>query len=389
MSIYGLDILPEQQPDGTIHLWLAEINGIRSGMGGFKDIYGDNRVQEQVWKKLEQCYGPLQYYGSEAYKKHIAKKTILPEEQEKAKEAYKTLDDIFKKSKWVELFPEEEKQSPFVERPPFPPYDEKNPATVFNCINVNIPQPTVNSYVAEAIARNKLFTYHLLRHTALAQHLPLTALVGLGTADMAEIDLLLAYPSFIKKPLRGVQGEGIQLLTRTEMDNYKTQALEAKFGFWPTPEPLPDMVNRGFFYFENYIAIIQPFIDTRNFVTTQGHAGYGSIRAIVCNRQFVDAYLRVSENPVVNRARGAKAHALHLPQLAPFCEEVISTFEERSDDYQPENYQGRLYTEYFHQPPREVVQQHPHVLERLFEVAFTAMREGKKPEDFTFFLQKK
>ena|SRR3989344_7337000 len=55
MTLYGLDLARDQQ--GKYHL--LEINGIRSGMKGFEYIYGDNRVEEKVFKMLQKRYGSL------------------------------------------------------------------------------------------------------------------------------------------------------------------------------------------------------------------------------------------------------------------------------------------------------------------------------------------
>ena len=42
MSLYGLDITPKEP------LTLIEINGVCSGMNGFRQVYGDDRVQLEV-----------------------------------------------------------------------------------------------------------------------------------------------------------------------------------------------------------------------------------------------------------------------------------------------------------------------------------------------------
>ncbi len=61
MSLYGLDFLKDSS--GKLHL--LEINGVRSGMKGFRSIYGDNRVENEVFSKLEKKYGKITVnYGS-------------------------------------------------------------------------------------------------------------------------------------------------------------------------------------------------------------------------------------------------------------------------------------------------------------------------------------
>ncbi len=55
MTLYGLDLIVGK--DGKPYL--LEINGIRSGMRGFEQVYGDDRVQKKVYQMLEQKYGIL------------------------------------------------------------------------------------------------------------------------------------------------------------------------------------------------------------------------------------------------------------------------------------------------------------------------------------------
>ena len=55
MTLYGLDLMQDQQ--GKYHL--LEINGVLSGMRGFEQIYGDDRVQQKVFQMLEQRYGKI------------------------------------------------------------------------------------------------------------------------------------------------------------------------------------------------------------------------------------------------------------------------------------------------------------------------------------------
>jgi glutathione synthase/RimK-type ligase-like ATP-grasp enzyme len=59
MSLYGLDVLIERDT-GKYHI--NEINGIASGMHGFRQIYGDDRVEKKVYAMLEEKYGPLSVY---------------------------------------------------------------------------------------------------------------------------------------------------------------------------------------------------------------------------------------------------------------------------------------------------------------------------------------
>ena len=55
MSLYGLDIIIDKNSNNHLN----EINGILSGMGGFKQIYGDDRVKDNVFEMLEDKYDLL------------------------------------------------------------------------------------------------------------------------------------------------------------------------------------------------------------------------------------------------------------------------------------------------------------------------------------------
>ena len=55
MTLYGLDLVQDQE--GKYHL--LEVNGIMSGMNGFKHIYGDDRVEEKVYQMLQHRYGKV------------------------------------------------------------------------------------------------------------------------------------------------------------------------------------------------------------------------------------------------------------------------------------------------------------------------------------------
>ena len=55
MTLYGLDLIVNQEG----RPYLGEINGICSGMGGFKQVYGDTRVENKVYRMLQERYGPL------------------------------------------------------------------------------------------------------------------------------------------------------------------------------------------------------------------------------------------------------------------------------------------------------------------------------------------
>ncbi len=55
MTLFGLDLAQDQEGKWK----LFEINGANSGMPGFNAIYGDDRVQKQVYAMLGERYGEL------------------------------------------------------------------------------------------------------------------------------------------------------------------------------------------------------------------------------------------------------------------------------------------------------------------------------------------
>ena len=55
MGLYGLDLII----DGKGKKHICEITGVRVGMNGFKEIYGDDRVNDEVFGMLKRKHGSL------------------------------------------------------------------------------------------------------------------------------------------------------------------------------------------------------------------------------------------------------------------------------------------------------------------------------------------
>lgn len=341
MSLYGLDIIPKEP------LTLIEINGVCSGMNGFRQVYGDDRVQLEVWNMLKQRYGKL---SVDNMNKPISKK--------KRKRILKNL--VTKTFSRVQsahvnwLLEEVDSASEY-----FAPFDQYKgqDSTVINVINRLIQHPTVNPYVAEAITRNKFLQYWILKDSQLKQHLPKTAFVGMGATDNQAIDLILEkdIEQFILKPSKGSIGRGFKLLSgeevkelkETRMPAIKPNRLELFLSFFDNPlvgqfKPyyLEDLVDNNNFIFESGSAVLQPFVDSK-----LNNKEYGIVRAIVCNGNFVDAYLRVSDEPRVNLTRGAVAKPFYKKGFADFCEQIVRTFEHHAS-LSPLRYKKELYNNY-------------------------------------------
>ena len=90
--------------------------------------------------------------------------------------------------------------------------------------------------------------------------------------------------------------------------------------------------------------MLQPFIDSRKVI--DGRKQYRCVRAIVCNGQFVDAYLRTSTRPKANLSQGADAYPFEQEGFAEFCEEFVSIFEQACAPLDPFTFKKELYTAY-------------------------------------------
>lgn len=105
------------------------------------------------------------------------------------------------------------------------------------------------------------------------------------------------------------------------------------------------MIAARMFSFEYGLGVIQPFINSRQRI--QGKKMYTSIRAIVCNEKFVDAYVRVSPHKKVNLSQGAKAYPCKdKEQIASLSEKIVAIFEEQCLGYEVADFEQKMYREY-------------------------------------------
>lgn len=394
MSLYGLDLAVDQEGKP----YLLEINGLRSGMRGFQQIYGDNRVQEQVCRMLSEKYGTLTVNNGTysrarfrrqrpfryAYNKAInalihvpivgryVYAAVFPKVLTSPHALIGWLQEKEQAEKAVKMEGKTEKETIFG----FFPIYEGQDSTVLNLLNdKELSHPVVNSYVAEEIAGNKLWQYLVLEPTPIRRALPPTTVVGLGWVAHDFDEIVEQHSSFALKPILGSQGMGIQLLNQMEARNFQFQAgpvfpepadrkisllaLVQKTFLQKKPLHLEDLVEKEDFMFENGIAVLQPFIDTKSVLVEEsvkngenGEEGYSSIRAIVCNGQFVDAYRRFSPQWKVNLAQGATAKPYEADGLAEFCEFIVETYEQACAQLNPETFRKDLYVRYMKEHPR-------------------------------------
>jgi len=197
----------------------------------------------------------------------------------------------------------------------------------------------------------------LLKDTAIGKFLPKSTFVGIGITNEEDIkELLDNYSKFIMKPILGHQGRGFRVLTRDEIEEFRFTRgpiknfdfLDAMNGLYSKKPRIPyieDLVEIDSYSFEKGISIIQPFVDSKGLIDSK--EVYTSVRAIICNGEFVDAYKRVDQDPKVNFSQGAKPYPFKQEGFREFCEEFVKIFLEESSKYNSKNFKKELYNLYF------------------------------------------
>lgn len=342
-----MDIIIDRE--GKHHL--NEINGITSGMHGFAEIYGDNRVNEQVFQMLQDRYGTitandgtyrfLKYTKEHPYRYRWSKiKDKIPLVRNLGFSRYHMLLSEKADIVWLEDDLDNAKALEY----PFDSYVGQD-STVMNYVNEVLPHPTVNSFVAEALTHNKFLQYISLEQ--LRPELIPTTIVGMGITDEKTLSAMLdEHDCFVVKPILGQCGKGVRFMNKdTLSDAYSGSRGPTKSMHWTDafgkkdPVYIEDLIEQRNFVFELGISVVQPFIDSGTDDT------YTTLRAIVCNGKFVDAYERVSDIPRVNLSQGASARAFeHDKDFAAYCEEVVCDLEAVSATFEPEDFRYRLYT---------------------------------------------
>jgi len=400
MSLYSLDILIDKE--GRKHL--IEIGGVTSGMRGFEKIYGDDRVQREVYGMLQDEYGKITWdngtYANQRYKAKHPFKFLLSSILWKIPKMNDIIPSLLRSEKalveWLDETPENTTYLNF----PFEVYTGQL-STVINQFNQVLVEEQVNHYVTEEITRNKFLQYRVLKDSDVNFLLPNTALVGLGFAVEKELEELVQFSEeFIIKPIRGNCGKGVKKLIKEDVleflslkgpvrDLTPMDSLGIIFGRRLNIQYLEDIMVSENYTFENGLAIIQPFIDSRIFIGDK--ESYSAVRAIVCNGTFVDAYLKFSQSKTVNVSQDAQVLPFEETGFDKFCEKIISVFEnecykfyleennssvigEKGFIYHPFKFKQTLYTKYLDDvgrtPPEEKLDEKTRIMiAYLFSVA--------------------
>jgi len=361
MSLYGLDIIIDKK--GKYHL--SEINGVCSGMSGFKDVYGDDRVKEKVYALLKEKYGNLSinngtYRRNKFKKEHpflFAKDFLLSKIPaiDKTYSSLKIPGFLFSEKSEIEWILDTAPNSKNFEFP-FEVYNGQK-SIVWNILNEELSHPTINDYVSEEITRNKFLQYQILKNSELKEFLPKSALAGMGFTDEATLEGIIDENSyFVIKPILGNCGKGVKFLSRDEAKKYRDTrgSIDSPYPFdlirainnkKPKIKYAEDLIEENNFLFELGLSIIQPFIDSKK-LDEKGNDIYSVVRAIVCNGNFVDAYLRVSRNKNVNLSQDASAIKFEDNHMKNFCEKSVNVFEKQCSKYNNDNFRKNLYEKY-------------------------------------------
>ncbi len=358
MTLFGLDLAQDKQGKWK----LFEIGGANSGMPGFKKIYGDHRIENQVYGMLRQRYGDIA----------INTEIISSQRFEEEHRIRATLQGVWRASYFGQVWEQhnfpylksEKAQTEWLEelkfaknstfKVPFPEYRGQR-CTVLNWYNEPVKHPTVNPYVAQELTTNKLLQYILLSRTTVEQQLIPSALVGLGGTRGPELDSVLAQGDelFLFKPSCAMQSMGIKVLSREEAERFKDE--EGTLWKMSIAEEyrhankkalyLDQLVEKGDFRFEKAVGLVQPLVDTRKEIN--GEQFHTAIRAIVCNEQFVGAYIKYSDVPQGHYSNSKKVELFNEHGFPQLCERIVHTFLDESKRLDSETFRTELYNRFF------------------------------------------
>ena len=344
MTLFGLDLAQDQNGNYT----LFEINGANSGMPGFKAIYGDNRIEEQVQGLLQERYGKIAVNDG-TYMERDGTSRML--NTLAARRRWKKATYLNAEKAHIGWWKDFENASRKITN--LPPY-RGQPCTVLNVFNEQLSKPLVNPFVTEEITLNKLLQYVLLKETEIGKYFSPSALVGLGATRGPELDRVLqeSTDQFVLKPLKGCQSIGVKILSREEAEDFKQEEgllfemslAEEYRRANKKPCYIEDLIEKKEFLFEWGISLIQPFVDTRKKLDSEEY--HTAIRAIVCNEQFVGAYIKYSQDPQVHFSHSQKVELWDETGFPQLCEQIVKTFLQESQKLNPNTFHQELYGQF-------------------------------------------
>ena len=230
---------------------------------------------------------------------------------------------------------------------PHESYTGQESAVVNIFENEELSHPLVNPLVTEEACHNKFFLHQLMKDSEVKEHIIPSALVGLGFSHEVDLEKVLGtnQEEFVIKPIKGSLGKGFRMLSRKRAEEYRHSRGAANSSLTSIPIHIEDMVEKEDFEFEYGLALLQPFVNGRR--TFEGAEVYTSIRSIVCNERFVDAYVRASHGQKVNLSQGAKAYPCeNKEEIAVLSEKMVTVFEEACVGYDAPTFKLELYRQY-------------------------------------------
>ncbi len=293
MRLAGLDFLIDQKGKP----WLCEINGPNSGMTGFRTVYGDDRVQKQVCALLG-----MQPPNKARYATSVRRTICVQNAQVRSADLKQSvLAQLLGETAW--------------------PMHSATPLSLADFTYDTRPWFTYSQFTtADKLAGDKFASLELLRHSCVAEHIPYTTLVGLGMETNSSCAPLQKASKCVVKPIDGLQGAGVSVIASDQLPQRKRMRILTEVITQREPALGIDILLT-FSEAKYGVRIAQPFIDTQD-----ANGCFRSVRAIVCKGKFIDAYTRVSRNPIVNIALGAHAEPYTGQCLASLSEAIVHEF---------------------------------------------------------------
>jgi|FLOH01.1.fsa_nt_gi hypothetical protein len=301
MTYFGLDLLPIKL-NGKVEWRLGEFGGLDTAIEGFALLYHDRRVDLRVKAMLQDKYGPLRFSSGLFFNAIKGLKKTNPDPEEAL--------SYLRKHHLNELLGEFETMK--TEHFPFGDeiYLGQSDKVVANMAFYDVNGPSVNPLLAQLIARDKskqLFMYQ--EHENTVNNIPGEIY---GAIDSNLNVVLGKTGKVIIKDACSSKCKGIEIISEEE--------LIARSKKWT--QTADELLCSYYEFGGPKHRIMQPFHDC-----SIGKEMYASVRSVVCNGKFVDAYSRVSSNPLVGLSNGSDVAILDSKlkeKLGELSEHIVS-----------------------------------------------------------------